>query len=231
MDYFYTYAHIRPDTGDIFYIGKGKGKRAYSVHRKNNHWKSIVAINDGKFEVKIIKWFNNEDDAYASEIWQISELKPLANLVNITSGGEGVRGECMSGLNNPMHRPECKARMMGFNNPMKNPENVKKAADKNRNQKRSQDILWKWSGKNNPMYGKPSSDKQKKAASEAHIGKPKTYVQRSKTSSKVRGINNGMFGKTGELNPMFGKTSAMKGKRNPIAAFANYIRHIPYWGA
>jgi hypothetical protein len=228
---YYTYAHIRPDTGVIFNVGKGNKKRAYSKHSRNDHWHYVVNKNDGIFEVRILNWFNNEDDAYASEEWQISQLEPLGNLVNKTPGGEGVRGECISGLNNPMHRPECKVRMFGDTNPMRNPENAKKAADKNRGQKRSPEFCEKFQGENNPMFGKTQSDKQKQAVSASQLGKPKGYSQRTKTSAKVSGKNNGMFGKTGSLNPMFGKVSAMKGRSNPMAAFANYIRYIPYWGA
>jgi hypothetical protein len=230
-DMFYTYGHIRPDTGVIFYVGKGKKKRAYSYNRKNVHWKAVVDKNGGKFDVVIFNWFNNEDDAYASEIWQIEQLQKLGNLTNRTPSGEGVRGEFVSGLNNHMHRPECKARMLDDRNPMKNPENVKKAADSNRGQKRSPEICKKFQGENNGMYGRQNSEKQKKAASKSQKNRPKSYAQRSKTSTKVRGKNNGMYGRSGPLNPMYGKVSAMKGRNNPMAAFANYIRHIPYWGA
>ena len=31
---FYVYEHIRPDTGDVFYVGKGKSGRAKRLHRR-----------------------------------------------------------------------------------------------------------------------------------------------------------------------------------------------------
>jgi hypothetical protein len=230
---FYVYEHVRPDTKEVFYVGKGQKKRAYSLKR-NNDWKKIVAENNGEFEVRIINWFNNEDHALNAERYIIKQRKKDLELANKTSGGQGISGcirHDMIGVKNIMHTPEHKARMLGDANPMKNPETVKKAADSNRGQKRSPDILYKWAGENNPMFGKPSSEKQKQAVSATHTGVPKSYTQRSKTSTKVRGKNNGMYGKSGSLNPMYGKESAMKGRKNPIAAFANYIRHIPYWGA
>ena len=85
---YYTYGHIRPDTGVIFYVGKGSKKRAYSRSNRNTHWRNVVNKNNGKFDVKIFNWFNNEDDALASEIWQIAELKQFDILVNETPGGD-----------------------------------------------------------------------------------------------------------------------------------------------
>jgi hypothetical protein len=88
--YFYTYAHVRPDTGEIFYVGKGSNKRAYERQGRNEHWHRTVKKNSGIFEVRILNWFNNEDDAYAAEMWRIAELAPLGHLVNQTKGGDGV---------------------------------------------------------------------------------------------------------------------------------------------
>lgn len=91
-DLFYTYGHVRPDTGVIFYVGKGKKKRAWSCDHRNEHWHRIVKKNNLKFEVIIFNWFNDEKTAFDSEIWQIAELKPLGNLSNETDGGEGFCG-------------------------------------------------------------------------------------------------------------------------------------------
>lgn len=89
---YYVYGHIRPDTGVIFYVGKGCKKRAYSCYNRSNHWKNIVNKNNGNFEVKIFNWFIDEETAFYSEIWIISQLFSFGHLTNKTSGGEGVRG-------------------------------------------------------------------------------------------------------------------------------------------
>lgn len=39
---YYVYAHIRPDTNQIFYIGKGKNYRAHYFKKRNKYWKRIV---------------------------------------------------------------------------------------------------------------------------------------------------------------------------------------------
>lgn len=85
---YYTYAHIRPDTGSFFYIGKRQKKRAFVKKGRGKHWQNVVKKNNGVFEVKVLNWFNNEEDAYESEIWQIAQLKPLESLVNETPGGD-----------------------------------------------------------------------------------------------------------------------------------------------
>lgn len=227
---YYVYAHIRPDTGEIFYLGKGKNKRAYSKHRKNKQWHNIVNKNNGEFEVRILNWFFDEETAYASEEWLIACYRASGNLINITDGGEGQRGE-----NHSSKRPEMREltrlQMLGDKNPMKDPKVAEKAAISNRGQKRAPEICKRYQGENNPMYGRTLSKEHLKILSETHKNKPKSYPHRSKTSTKVRGPKNGMYGRSGPLNPMYGKVSAMKGRRNPMAAFANYIRNVNYWGA
>lgn len=48
----YLYRHIRLDKNEPFYIGIGKGKRAYSKKSRNIHWLNI--INSTPYEVEII---------------------------------------------------------------------------------------------------------------------------------------------------------------------------------
>lgn len=50
---FYVYRHIRRDTGEVFYIGKGFKNRAYSFLNRNPYWHNIV--NKCGFDVEISK--------------------------------------------------------------------------------------------------------------------------------------------------------------------------------
>ena len=90
MKTFYTYLHCKPD-GSIFYVGKGMGDRATSKENRNRYWKRTV--NKYGYEVKIIAYWETENEAFEHEKQLISEYKALGiKLVNLTNGGEGSAG-------------------------------------------------------------------------------------------------------------------------------------------
>lgn len=88
MNLFYTYAYLRED-GSPYYIGKGKGNRAYSKHRKHIKVPS-------KDKILILKNNLTEDDAFKHEIYMINIFgrKDIGTgvLVNLSNGGDGVSG-------------------------------------------------------------------------------------------------------------------------------------------
>lgn len=89
---YYVYQHIRPDTGCVFYIGKGTGKRLRQTSNRNIHWKRIVA-KAGGFESVIVSTFLLESDALKAEIELIAKMKSDGiKLCNLTIGGDGVSG-------------------------------------------------------------------------------------------------------------------------------------------
>ena len=82
---FYVYFHLKEDTGEIFYVGKGKNKRAFSRHGRNNYWLKVV----------IVKESLTNEDACELEKQYIKEFGRSDNggiLVNMTDGGDGVIG-------------------------------------------------------------------------------------------------------------------------------------------
>jgi len=88
---FYTYAHYTPDK-NLFYIGKGNGRRAYIFHKRNNHWNNIVKKH-GKPEVQILAHWNTEAEAFDHEKLLISCFKDMGHtLCNMSEGGEGPTG-------------------------------------------------------------------------------------------------------------------------------------------
>lgn len=91
---FYIYFHINKESGEIFYVGKGSGKRAYVKSHRSIYWKRIVAKYG--YEIVIKEDFLTEKESAEREIYWISLIgrKDLGNgsLINFTDGGEGTTG-------------------------------------------------------------------------------------------------------------------------------------------
>lgn len=87
---FYTYLHCRPD-GTPFYVGKGRGRRAYSLVRRNPHHKNIVAKYGKENIVVLVFYCYSERQALKDEIQMIAQLRREGHvLTNKTDGGDGV---------------------------------------------------------------------------------------------------------------------------------------------
>jgi hypothetical protein len=86
---FYVYEHIRPDTGMVFYVGKGSGWRSGITQHRNTYWKNVVAKAGGFKSRKIVENVD-EELAFLAEQERIDQLKRLGiKLTNLTEGGEG----------------------------------------------------------------------------------------------------------------------------------------------
>lgn len=74
---FYVYGHFRLDPKELFYIGKGTSKRAFTNAGRNKYWKQI----DKKYGTYIIIFENEltEDFAYQLEYKLITYFRPKAN--------------------------------------------------------------------------------------------------------------------------------------------------------
>lgn len=85
---FYTYAYLRED-GSPYYIGKGKGRRAYHPHRRH-------AKCPPRERILFLKKNLSEEEAIKHEIYMIAVFgrKDLGTgiLHNFTDGGEGKAG-------------------------------------------------------------------------------------------------------------------------------------------
>jgi len=85
---FYTYIHIRPDTNEPFYVGKGKGRRYKTKTGRNQYWHNIVNKNNGVFESKILFEGLTEKEALLKEAEIEKEFKEKGyNLVNLAETG------------------------------------------------------------------------------------------------------------------------------------------------
>lgn len=88
---YYVYQHRKADSNEIFYVGKGKGKRLTGLQGRNQYWKNTV--NKHGFVAEIIKDNLEEEFALLIEIELIDTYRKRGiNLVNITNGGEGMSG-------------------------------------------------------------------------------------------------------------------------------------------
>lgn len=86
---YYVYLHKKLN-GEVFYVGKGKGKRAYSTHNRNRHWTNIA--NKYNFTVEIVmsdlqEWYAFELEKDLISYYGLKE--DGGTLVNITHGGGG----------------------------------------------------------------------------------------------------------------------------------------------
>lgn len=88
---FYVYLHKRLSDGKVFYVGKGKGKRAWVKKGRSEHWKRIV--DKYGYSVEIIFDELSEEEAFQIEIDTIKEFQYFGDtLCNVTLGGGGVSG-------------------------------------------------------------------------------------------------------------------------------------------
>ena len=93
---FYAYEHIRADTGAVFYVGKGSGRRSCAIYNRNIYWTRTVA-KAGGFSVRMVVDNVDEDFAFLVEMERIDQLHRLGvKLCNMTDGGEGVAGLIVS---------------------------------------------------------------------------------------------------------------------------------------
>ena len=85
----YVYAHRKPSDRTVFYIGKGKGKRAWSMSNRNRRWNFIVSKHG--FEVEILKDRLPEPCALSLETAIIVSIG-VDRLANYVLGGAGTTG-------------------------------------------------------------------------------------------------------------------------------------------
>lgn len=159
---FCVYEHIRLDTNQCFYVGKGTLKRANSKTR-NEHHDRIVSQHG--MRVNIIKDNLTEDEAFQLEKEVISHYvydlnygidiigfnnDPTKNgqLTNCSFGGEGSAGM----VHTEEWKKEHSEMMTGENNPMYGKNAYDYMTDE-AIQKLKEKQSKNFSGKNNPMYG------------------------------------------------------------------------------
>ena len=93
---FYVYEHWRPDLDVCFYVGKGKGTRAFKFRDRNAAYGQIangLAALGMCVEVRMVASGLSESDAFTIERERIKIWRSLGvDLANRTDGGEGFSG-------------------------------------------------------------------------------------------------------------------------------------------
>jgi hypothetical protein len=88
---YYVYQHKTADTNSIFYIGKGKGNRAFTKSNRSDYWKKVVAKHG--LQVEFVVKDVDEELAFLVEAECIDQNKKCGiKLINMTDGGEGASG-------------------------------------------------------------------------------------------------------------------------------------------
>lgn len=103
LNNFYVYSHVKKTDGKCFYIGKGKGNRAYTPYSRNRYWLDIVKKHG--FETIIL--IDNLPESKAFELEsQISTQIGYDNLTNIRVelgwGGHSLQPETIQKLSKPV---------------------------------------------------------------------------------------------------------------------------------
>ena len=80
---YYIYVHHRVDNGEVFYVGKGRGRRCFITTSRNKKWHNIVKEANG-FTVEYLHNNLLNDEALAIESEYLSKPKPDWNLINIS---------------------------------------------------------------------------------------------------------------------------------------------------
>lgn len=180
---FYVYEHWRLDRDECFYVGKGKGYRAYSRHSRNRFHRAIcekLQKIGSAFEVRIVASGLTEEQAFELERERINFWRNAgADLANATNGGEGVSGLVMSAearekmrlrkLGKKQTAEAIEKRIAPLRGRKQTPEAIEKSAKHRRGKKLSEEHKKKLSLAHT---GKTISQEARIALSQANSGKP-----------------------------------------------------------
>jgi hypothetical protein len=88
----YVYYHTRNDTGEVFYVGKGKNNRLNRKQNRSTFWHNIVN-KAGGFKSTILASSLTEKESLNFEKLIILKLRETGvKICNLTDGGDGVSG-------------------------------------------------------------------------------------------------------------------------------------------
>jgi hypothetical protein len=165
---YYVYLHIRKDTGAVFYIGKGKGRRAFWSSQRNRHWHAIAQ--KAGFNVSFVSQGLTEEEAFRIEKETISHYG-RCSLANYTDGGDGASGAKKS----EEHKAMMREKMTGRKFSPETIEKIRQAA-----KARSAEARAKHAEK---LRGRKHSEDHKRKIAMAGVGRVLSKEARAKISA------------------------------------------------
>lgn len=169
---FYVYLHRTVDTGRIFYVGKGRARRAQTRCGRSELW-TRIATKHG-FTVEFVAKGLTESVAFALETETIARY---TGLCNFTDGGEGISGY--------RHTPEtCERIRAAHAGRTQAPEVIAQRVEKLRGKKRSPEVCAAIGARN---LGRKASTETRRKQSLARQG----YSHSAETIAKVAAWHTG----------------------------------------
>jgi hypothetical protein len=91
---YYVYEHRRATTGEVFYVGKGKGYRAWVDSNRSKHWQRIAKKHGVTVRIIISglqEWAAHEIERDLISLHGRRDIG-YGRLINVTDGGDGSSG-------------------------------------------------------------------------------------------------------------------------------------------
>ena len=171
------------DTGEVFYVGKGTGKRAFEKAGRNDHWAKITK----KYNYSIHILYEGLFQKDANDLEQKIIAAYGRNLLcNMTDGGDGSRNP--SDETRGKMSKSATGRKGYWTGKKRSPETVKAISEKLSGRKGMK-------GEKNPLFGKSLSEERKRKISEYM----KNHLFSEEHKRKIS------LSKTGEKHHMFDK--------------------------
>jgi hypothetical protein len=187
MNNYYIYFHINPLKNEVFYVGKGKDKRAWSYTGRSLYWTNIVK--KYSYIVDIVEENLTEQEAFDREIFYINKIGRkdlgLGSLINMTDGGDGPSGAIRS----QETIEKTKQSRKGY----KTSDETKKKMSKSQTGRKQSDQAKKKVSE--ARKGKTLSEEHKRKLSESHKGKTLSEEHIKKVADANRGKKRGPYKK------------------------------------
>lgn len=223
---FYVYLHKKASNGDVFYVGKGCGKRAWRKTQRNNHWKNIESKH-GRV-VEITHRNLSEDEAFRIEVELIAKYG-MHKLANACSGGMGgrvlsdeVKRKMSAARKGKKLSPELiekiRIRSTGFRHSEETKQKLREINQGRKGHKHSEETK---ENLRQIMKARPILDEWKKKISEAKKGKPGV----KKTPEQVEQIKQRMLGHEVSQDTRNKISLANKGRKHTAEAMEKIIRN------